>query len=162
MMIDFTDQQEVNHWRITNDGVMGGLSKGYIKAEQEQGVFSGSISLKNSGGFSSVFRKITPLSSDLNSVVINIQGDGLTYQLRVVINVDGYRLAYKYPFKTSIGQREQLIFRLADFQASFRGREISNAPLLNANDIQEVGFLVTNKEESNFALSIISLSFIEE
>jgi hypothetical protein len=148
LMINFTGQQSLDNWRITNDGVMGGKS-----------IFSGEISLANNGGFSSVFRPIESLAKALESVTIDIEGDGLTYQLRMIVNLDGYRMAYKQSFDTVAGQQTQLSFTLADFQASFRGRNIPNAPVLESENIREVGFLVTRKVAGPFSLAIASVSF---
>jgi hypothetical protein len=102
---------------------------------------------------------IEPLPKAIETVTIDIQGDGQTYQLRMVVQLDGYRLAYKHSFNTVVGQREKLTFTLADFQASFRGRNISNAPLLKSEDIREVGFLVAKKVAGKFSLSVFSLLF---
>lgn len=42
-------------WRVVDDGVMGGLSKGKVQISKE-GImtFSGKLSLENNGGFSSL------------------------------------------------------------------------------------------------------------
>ncbi|MBA6290353.1 CIA30 family protein [Colwellia sp. MB3u-4] len=158
-MINFTEQQSLDSWRITNDGVMGGKSQGQISLQANKAIFSGDISLANNGGFSSVFRPIEPLAKALETVTIDIEGDGLTYQLRLMVNLDGYRMAYKQSFDTVAGQQTQLSFTLADFQASFRGREIPNAPVLTSENIREVGFLVTSKVAGPFSLVITSVSF---
>ncbi|MBA6225900.1 CIA30 family protein [Colwellia sp. MB02u-18] len=158
-MINFTEQQSLDSWRITNDGVMGGKSQGQISLQVNKAIFSGDISLANNGGFSSVFRPIEPLAKALESVTIDIEGDGLTYQLRLIVNLDGYRMAYKQSFDTVAGQQTQLSFILADFQASFRGREIPNAPVLTSENIREVGFLVTSKVAGPFSLIIASVFF---
>ncbi|WP_259363395.1 CIA30 family protein [Colwellia sp. MB3u-4] len=159
LMINFTEQQSLDSWRITNDGVMGGKSQGQISLQANKAIFSGDISLANNGGFSSVFRPIEPLAKALETVTIDIEGDGLTYQLRLMVNLDGYRMAYKQSFDTVAGQQTQLSFTLADFQASFRGREIPNAPVLTSENIREVGFLVTSKVAGPFSLVITSVSF---
>ena len=158
IMISFTEQQSVNSWRITNDGVMGGRSAGSFVIKQDKGIFFGDISLDNNGGFSSVFKEIEPLVENLKTVTIDVEGDGLTYQLRMVVNLNGYRLAYKHNVETVAGQRDKLTFTLADFQASFRGRSIDNAPILKSEDIREVGFLVTRKTAGAFSLSVFSLN----
>ncbi|AOW79104.1 hypothetical protein A3Q34_12705 [Colwellia sp. PAMC 20917] len=160
-MIDFS-KQENGRWRITNDGVMGGLSNGEMTFTQDHGIFSGSISLDNNGGFSSVFRAVDNLPQSYKKLVINTEGDGQAYQLRLIIYVNGYRLAYKHDFKTVANKRENHIFELADFKATFRGRAIPNAPLLNSEDIKEVGFLMTKKVPGQFALSIFTLSFLKQ
>jgi len=158
-MIDFTKRQCVERWRITNDGVMGGKSEGHFLFEQDKGVFTGNISLDNNGGFSSVFRAIDHLATEFETVTIDVMGDGLVYELRMIVTLDGYLLAYKHSFNTVEGQREVLSFTLADFQASFRGRNITNAAVLNSGNICEVGFLVKSKIEGRFSLSIFSLNF---
>jgi len=159
LMINFTEQQSLDNWRITNDGVMGGKSQGQISLQADKAIFSGDISLENNGGFSSVFRPIESLAKALETVTIDIEGDGLTYQLRMTVNLDGYRMAYKQSFDTVAGQQTQLSFTLADFQASFRGRDIPNAPVLESENIREVGFLVTRKVAGAFSLVIASVSF---
>ena len=159
LMINFTEQQSLDSWRITNDGVMGGKSQGQISLQANKAIFSGDISLENNGGFSSVFRPIESLAKALETVTIDIEGDGLTYQLRMMVNLDGYCMAYKQSFDTVAGQQTQLSFTLADFQASFRGRDIPNAPVLESENIREVGFLVTSKVAGAFSLVIASVSF---
>jgi hypothetical protein len=160
-MIDFS-KQENGRWRITNDGVMGGLSNGEMIFAQDHGIFTGSISLENNGGFSSVFRAVDNLPQSYKKLVINTEGDGQAYQLRLIIYVNGYRLAYKHDFKTVVNKRQNHIFELADFKATFRGRAIPNAPILNSEDIKEVGFLMTKNVPGQFSLSIFTLSFLKE
>ena len=162
LMIDFSqqfspEQHSPDSWRITNDGVMGGKSRGEFLLQDNYALFKGDISLDNNGGFSSVFHSIAPLAKALDSVTIDIAGDGLTYQLRMVVNHEGYRLSYKHDFNTQENQRQTLSFSLADFQASFRGRILDNAPTLLSQDIREVGFLVTNKTAGPFELTIFSM-----
>ena len=48
----FSTNVQLNNWYVVNDGVMGGRSMGSIKQDQQgYGVFAGSISLENNGGF---------------------------------------------------------------------------------------------------------------
>lgn len=158
-MIDFSEQKKPHRWRISNDDVMGGESEGRFLFEQGKVIFDGYISLNNNGGFSSIFTKIEPLPENIETVTIDIEGDGLIYQLRVIVNVNGYRLAYKHNFTTVAGKRETLTFQLANFQASFRGRILSKALLLKPKDISQVGFLVTRKVAGSFSLSVFSVIF---
>ncbi|PKG83177.1 hypothetical protein CXF85_11630 [Colwellia sp. 75C3] len=158
-MIDFINKHEVDKWQITNDAVMGGCSNGNISISEEQGIFTGNISLKNNGGFSAVYRTVNSLNIGLEHVTIDIQGDGETYQVRLIVNVSGYRMAYKHSFNSIAGQRQKIRFTLADFQASFRGRNIMTAAVLKSEDIDQVGFLVTKKVTGPFLLSIFSLKF---
>lgn len=155
--VDFTDPKEEMHWRATNDGVMGGLSQGLLLFSGSASIFSGVISTENKGGFSSVYKDIQPLPERLHFIEIDVQGDGLIYQLRLVMYVNGYRLAYKHDFITTLGQRERIKFKLSDFKASFRGRHISGAPKLKSEDIRETGFLLSRQEAGKFSLTLYKL-----
>jgi hypothetical protein len=148
-------------WYATNDGVMGGLSEGVMAFNQEHGIFTGTISLANNGGFSSVYRVVENVADETNIVMIDIEGDGQTYQLRLVLNINGYRVAYKHDFATQMGVREQITFSLDDFRASFRGRIIRDAPSIHPHRIKEVGFLIANKIPGTFALAVYNISFLK-
>ncbi len=156
-MIDFKDKREAALWHAINDDVMGGRSQGEIVFKNGLCVFSGDISLENNGGFSSVFKHIEPLSQKIDRLTIDVIGDGLTYQLRVITYVDGYRLAYKHHFATSSNKLERFVFLLKDFIPSFRGRIIDNAPELKAENIQQIGLLVKNNTEGPFSLRLCKL-----
>jgi NADH dehydrogenase [ubiquinone] 1 alpha subcomplex assembly factor 1 len=146
-------------WKITNDGVMGGLSSGEISVIDDNVKFTGHISIDNNGGFTSVFRSLTRLPENMDTIRISVIGDGNTYQLRLRSQVQGYILAYKAYFMTSPNKLESHTFKLTDFKASFRGRNINNAPLLEASSIEQVGFLFTAKQPQKFSLSIQSIDF---
>jgi hypothetical protein len=139
---DYTGSEELANWRITNDSVMGGKSQGEIILAQDRVLFTGEISLENNGGFTSTFHPVTSLEQGINTITIDVQGDGHIYQFRLVTIVDGYRLSYKQDFATNLNERQQITFKLSDFQAYFRGRNIDNAPELTSQNIVEVGFLL--------------------
>lgn len=153
------EAQHIDSWRITDDGVMGGKSAGRFTLHKDHAIFSGNISRENNGGFSSVYRTISPLEKALKTVSIKVKGDGLTYQLRLSVNIDGYRLAYKHNFTTMVDQQAQFSFLLTDFQATFRGRNIPNAPILLSENIIEMGFLVTRETAGPFSLAIEGVDF---
>jgi hypothetical protein len=159
LLINFIGQDEINRWRVTNDNVMGGVSSGTMIIEAEHGIFTGDISLDNNGGFSSVFRPIDKLVSNVKKVSIKVKGDGQPYQLRLTANIDGYRVTYRHEFLTKVDTVEQLYFNLADFTATFRGRTLSNAPSITAEKVREVGFLMTKKKPGKFFLVIHHIEF---
>ena len=136
---------------------MGGSSQGQIAFKNGLCVFSGDISLKNNGGFSSVFKHIEPLSQKVDRLTIDVIGDGFTYQLRMITYVDEYRLAYKHHFSTSHGKPERFVLLLKDFVPSFRGRVIDNAPKLRAENVQQIGLLVKNNTEGPFSLRLCKI-----
>ncbi|MGC9491552.1 CIA30 family protein, partial [Vibrio genomosp. F10] len=145
-MIDFTNQNNRHLWRVSNDNVMGGISKGAVVLTSEKTRFSGTISLENNGGFSAVFHKVDVIDADLTQLSLDIAGDGQRYQVRVIANhrkgsFGEERIHYFHEFDTQENKRQTLTFNLIDFQATFRGRKIDNAPALSSEDIEEIGFL---------------------
>jgi hypothetical protein len=150
---------KLEEWRVTNDAVMGGLSVGTAQLDHNTFIFSGNVSTENNGGFTSAFKKIPTLPAHVKLITIRIMGDGNNYQLRVRSQVTGYDLAYKIGFNTTKGKIEEHTLKLADFKASFRGRIIESAPLLEARFISHVGFLITAKKSQYFTLSVHNIEF---
>lgn len=158
-MIDFTQPNEHKNWTVTNDNVMGGISTGELIYLDNMSRFRGELSLENNGGFSSVKRSIESPAHVIDSAELVFVGDGRTYQLRLTTSKDGNRVQYKHDFDTIKGQQLNKIFHLNDFQAVFRGRLLSDAPELKAQDIKQIGFLIADKQPSFFELDLIQLHF---
>ena len=54
-IFDFNSDANVSRWRVVDDVVMGGRSKGNLKINEEgNGEFYGAVSIENNGGFSSL------------------------------------------------------------------------------------------------------------
>ncbi|SBT14919.1 CIA30 family protein [Vibrio celticus] len=158
-MIDFTQPNEHKNWTVTNDDVMGGISTGELIYLDNMSQFRGELSLENNGGFSSVKRSIEPPAHEIDSAELVFVGDGRTYQLRFTTSKDGNRVQYKHDFDTIKGEQFIKVFHFNDFQAVFRGRLLSDAPELKAQDIKQVGFLIADKQPSPFELDLIQLHF---
>lgn len=158
-MIDFTQPNEHKNWTVTNDDVMGGISTGELIYLDDMSRFKGELSLENNGGFSSVKRSIESPAHEIDSAELVFVGDGRTYQLRLTTSKDGNRVQYKHDFDTIKGVRLNKVFHFNDFQAVFRGRLLSDAPELKAQDIKQVGFLIADKQASPFELDLIQLHF---
>jgi len=156
-MIDFQYLNKQS-WQIINDGVMGGLSQGKVLAKSDNLHFFGRISTQNNGGFSSAYFPYTS-ESFFDDVRIKVKGDGKTYQIRLIKNVNGYRVAYKASFLTIKDKIQTHIVNLSDFEASFRGRVITSAPPIYSNEIEQVGFLVTHKSNDDFSLNVYQVEF---
>ncbi len=159
IMIDLTRPNEHQQWKATNDNVMGGVSQGQLTFDGESSRFWGEISLDNNGGFSSINRAIDPLPFEVVRVAVSFIGDGRRYQLRLATWKNGNRITYKHEFTTIKDQQQVKVFDLNKFQAVFRGRLISNAPELTAQDIKQVGLLIADKQPGPFALNLIQIQF---
>lgn len=153
---DFNRNSKASDWTIVNDGVMGGLSYGNFTINQAgNGVFSGTISLENNGGFSSVRYRFTPLSTTAKSkVVLRIKGDGKSYQFRIKDQSSAY-YSYITTFATT-GEWETITIDLNSLYPSFRGRRLEAANY-NSDSFEEIVFLVGNKKQESFQLLLDSI-----
>jgi hypothetical protein len=52
-----------------------------------------------------------------------------------------------------------MTYQLSDFVATFRGRNIPNAPELTPDKIREIGFLMTKKKAGPFSIAIYQVNF---
>ena len=93
VLVDFGDKQNSSGWNVVNDGVMGGRSVGKVRLTDD-GVmnFSGTLSLDNNGGFSSIrsgpidvqmaiedgMKAIDPLAAAAIHLMRHGRGTGLT------------------------------------------------------------------------------------
>lgn len=146
---------DVQRWMIVNDSVMGGVSNADLSLLEDQKTFrfSGVLSLENNGGFASV-RAIFPRNYFMNSqhICIRVKGDGQTYQLRLrgSRQFDGISFAKK--FATNENEWATYKFALSEFEPTFRGRVIPNVRDIRNDEIRQVSFMITDKQEGPFRL----------
>ena len=153
IIVDFSEGDSLNNWYIVDDGVMGGLSQGSITLSDEgYALFSGTISLDNYGGFSSVrFRPQSIDASKYSKIAIKLKGDQKKYQIRLKTSSGDY-YSYVSEFTTK-GEWETVVIDLNEFYPSFRGRKLRK-PNFPSKSIGEIGFLFGNKKVESFALQI--------
>lgn len=154
-LIDFSDADR-SEWYVVNDGVMGGISESAIrKTPSETAVFSGDLSLENNGGFASVRAAVGTRDLSAHSgLQIRVRGDGRTYQLRLRSN-DGFDgIAYRSFFDTREGEWLEITLPFSEFVPTFRGRTLSDQPPLDRSRIQQVAFMLADKNPGTFSLEI--------
>ena len=153
IIFDFTAQSDIQDWLVTDDSVMGGESSGTFKLNADGfGVFSGSVSLENNGGFSSVRYRFEKLKiKGYDKISIKLRGDGKRYQFRIKSNSGDY-YSYISTFSTS-GEWQEIEIPLKDMYPSFRGRKLDQ-PNFSNDYIEEIGFLIGNKKDEKFKLLI--------
>ena len=144
-------------WRVVDDGVMGGLSKGKIEISKN-GIltFSGKLSLENNGGFSSL--RTGDLKMDLagaEGLVARVKGDGRTYQMRFSTDARfrGMEVSFKADFKTTKGEWTEVKVPFDQFKGSFRGMSLSKEKF-NPSKIRRVGLLLGDKKQGPFELQV--------
>ncbi len=149
----FTTQIKVNEWRVINDGVMGGISRSsLVLTDAGHGLFSGHVSLENYGGFASIqLSTMTKLTEETKFIVLRVKGDGKAYEFRM--KGDVYQSeSYVQPFTTT-GEWQNIKLPISAFYPQFRGLRL-NIPNFNFSNIEQVSFLIANKQEEDFKLLI--------
>ena len=153
IIFDFNTNSSINNWIIVDDVVMGGRSSGDFELNKEgNGVFSGSISLENNGGFSSVRYRFEKLILEkFKTIVLKIKGDGKNYQFRIKHKSSDYA-SYITSFSSS-GEWQEIEIPIKSMYPSFRGRKLDESNF-NHEFIEEITFLIANKQNEDFKLLI--------
>ncbi len=153
VIFDFNKESDISDWKIVNDVVMGGQSRSKFYLNDEGlGVFKGTVSLENNGGFSSVrFRFNQKNIEGYKKVKLRLKGDGKRYQFRAKTNKEDQQAYISY-FETS-EEWQTIEILLSDLSPTFRGRKL-NMPNFPAEELEEVAFMIGNKVNENFELVI--------
>ncbi|MEO1858227.1 MAG: CIA30 family protein [Rubritalea sp.] len=141
-------------WQAVNDGVMGGLSRGRFDVKEYSALsFTGDISLKNNGGFSSI--RSYGMTYDLSKytgIELRVKGDGRMYYLTSRCN-GGRMLAYWSPIQPEVGKWVTLKIPFSSFYATSFGRKIPSIKL-NTKKVTSVGFMLYDKKAGEFKLEV--------
>ena len=156
VLFDFHKQGDLEDWRVVNDGVMGGLSRGeIIMTDSDTAVFQGILSLENNGGFSSTRTLPRPYNLDgYDGITLRVRGDGNTYQLRLRLDDRFDGVAYRYSFQTKADEWMTVEIPFSECVPVFRGRELSDVDPVAPAKIQQIGFLVSDKQAGPFRLEV--------
>ncbi len=144
-------------WRVVDDGVMGGLSKGNFGVSRG-GIltFRGTLSLENNGGFSSIrTEKVKMNFSDADGLLARVKGDGRTYQMRFGTDARfrGMEISFMADFKTSKGEWTEVKIPFDQFKGSFRGMQLKDE-IFDPSKISRVGLLLADKNPGEFELNV--------
>ena len=154
----------VSDWFVVNDGVMGGVSSSRIRpASDDAAIFEGHLSLENNGGFASVRARINEGAlSKASTVVLRVRGDCKRYQLRLRMGRNWDGVSYAVSFETKADTWTTVEIPLKQFQPIFRGFVPRNARALSPSRVEQIGLMVTDKQEGPFRLEISMLDAIIE
>ena len=153
-LLAFDDPKSTLGWTSVNDVVMGGASCSQLNFNSDGYMeFMGEVSLKNNGGFASI------RSAPNNYSIVNIKqlclcilGDGHHYKLNLRMDncPDGinYQALFAPPEEWS-----EVTFSYDDFKPCFHGHPIS-APPLDFSRINQIGFMISGRQEGPFTLLI--------
>ena len=152
-IFNFSPQADMQDWTIVDDVVMGGRSNGGLKLTEEGNAhFSGTVSLENNGGFSSVRYAFDEMSTaGQTKFYIRLKGDGKAYQFRVKTSRRD-RHSYVAHFETD-GSWQTIALPFSEMYPSFRGRTL-DMPDYPGSKMQEISFLISNNKNESFQLDI--------
>lgn len=156
LITDFTNLA-AQQWMITNDGVMGGKSSSQFQINKVgNGVFLGTVSLENNGGFASV-KNHEPINlSGFSLIRLSVCGDGNRYSFRLQTGSNGQANPWSYEqrFETKDNGWIEVDLPLEKFAPTYRGRTPEDVPPLDPAKIMRYGFLISDKQEGSFRLEV--------
>jgi monofunctional biosynthetic peptidoglycan transglycosylase len=156
LIFHFKNTDEIEYWRIVNDGVMGGLSKSEIVFSNSNTViFKGTVSLENNGGFAST--RTIPRAYELdgyNGILLQIRGDGKKYQFRLRTDDRFDGVSYRYQFETETNTWLIIEIPFQECVPVFRGRVLKDVKPVVPEEIQQIGVLISDKQAGEFQLEI--------
>ncbi|MEM1092037.1 MAG: CIA30 family protein [Pseudomonadota bacterium] len=146
-------------WVVVDDGVMGGRSAGAVSEDDGVTVFSGTLSLENNGGFSSVRLPLSQSLRGYSGLRIKVRGDGRTYQLRLREGNRFDGVSWGTSFASS-SEWTTMDIPFGRFRPTFRGRAVPQSGPVVAERIGQIGILLGDKNPGPFRLEVAALEGI--
>ena len=159
----FTFSEGEPIWYTVDDNVMGGVSSSTVDVI-DSGIlsFSGTMSLDNNGGFSSVRSDWTPIDlSDSDGVLLRVSGDGNVYRLRIRSAETGREISYNAFFETKPDTWTVVYIPFAKMVPTFRGF-IMDVDALDPSSIGSFGFMLSDKQPGEFRLLVDWIRAVSE
>lgn len=148
-------------WRVVNDSVMGGVSRGQVTATDTSVVFVGELSLDNNGGFASIRTVPSELDlADAEGLSVTVLGDGRTWWFTVGSRDRPLGAgSYRAPLPTRAGEETTVALSFSDFQYTAYGRPVRGMPPLASSTarIDSVGVLLADKTPGPFTISLLEV-----
>ena len=150
-------------WYTVDDNVMGGVSSSRVEVlDSDILSFSGSMSLENNGGFSSIrsdWKRIDLSGSD--GVLVRVLGDGKVYRLRIRTAKTSGDIAYNTAFETRPDEWIQVYVPFANMVPTYRGI-VTDAGELDTSSIGSFGFMLSDKQPGDFKLQVDWIRAVSE
>ena len=156
ILFDFEDPAAQRDWINVNDGVMGGISKGSHRVDEQGHLrFEGILSLENNGGFASIRSRPGQLDLDSDSVIwLRLRGDGRKYYLDLRTPSRRMAFSYRVSVQTKAGEWQEFRVPLSMFKATSFGRTLSNSRGPDAGRVNSVGLTIADKKAGPFQLDV--------
>ena len=160
-LIDFGKQDSDAYWGVQVDGVMGGLSTGRSVLSDSSLIFTGDISLRNNGGFSSLRSQYGRYDlARFDSVEIRIRLTGQQFSFTLAKDRRFWVPNYKSEIINESENWKTHVFSLDNFKEYRVGNPTGD--MINENiqsRIIEMGFINEGKKEGVFTLELDYVRF---
>ena len=154
VLVQFSRDAGLSGWAVEDDAVMGGRSRGALALDEAgNAVFTGTVSLENDGGFTSIQRDFVPAVDVVpyRALVLGLRGDGKRYQVRVETKPEAPH-GYAYDFQTSDGW-QCIEIPFADMYAIHHGDRL-DLPNYPGKTLARIQILIGNGVAESFRLEI--------
>ncbi|MDG1125751.1 MAG: CIA30 family protein [Pseudomonadales bacterium] len=151
LLTSFDTQSPDLAWRVVNDGVMGGRSSSDFTAADGVLAFSGATNT-NGGGFASIRSGLMDFGlGGFTHFALRVRTDGRAYTM--LLRPQNQRISYRMDFVTQPGQWQEVVLPIEQFQASWRGRKLNEAPI-DPTSIEQVGIMIADGRDGDFNFEI--------
>jgi uncharacterized protein YbjT (DUF2867 family) len=139
-LFDFTQPNSnlQSIWGAVDDVVMGGVSESGIRMSTGFALFSGNVSIDNSGGFASVRTRNFDPSFNLSNyrgIELRVKGDGQRYKFFIRTEPKWDGVGYAYSFDTIANQWLTVQIPFSDLVPIFRAKTVSDAAPIDPTQI---------------------------
>lgn len=149
---------EAETWHAIDDRVMGGVSRSRLRSDAGFAVFVGEVSLDHGGGFASVRSSYRDLGDPAaHGYALEVAGDGRRYKLSLRTDAAFDGVQYQAAFVAPVGEFVVVRLPLTAFRATWRGRDVPDAPPLDPANVRQAGFTIADRQAGPFRLAIRTL-----
>ena len=152
---DLESDEELQRWRVVNDGVMGGQSSASIEIAQSILTIEGEI-VTDGGGFSSVRLQLDEPLGDTATLRFRLRTDGRQYELTASDAAEGRDPRISHPGRIpAIGgdEWEEVEVDLAVLESSIFGQPVSTDSFDPATAV-EIGVILADGTDGPFRFEL--------
>ena len=175
-LFDFARAADRDAWRVQNDTVMGGNSRGRIEQTEDSLVFAGDLVTRDGGFVQMQARLPDGALTGMTGLRLVASGDGRPWRVRITtdtrvprdamsgrgdaaigesgVGMDGPRVAFAAPVR-NLGQGDPApaTVSMADPEPSVRGRPVPGA-VWEANRARSMGLILSDGRDAPFRLAV--------
>ncbi|OEL28107.1 hypothetical protein BAE44_0010876 [Dichanthelium oligosanthes] len=143
-------------WGALDDVVMGGVSESTFQILSTgsetggpTGLFKGTVSTSNNGGFTSIRTKNFTVPEDLSAydgIELRVKGDGRRYKLIIRTSYEWDTVGYTASFDTTKGEWQSVKVPFSSLRPVFRARTMTDAPPFDASNITSLQLMLSKFE----------------